>query len=727
MESYVMSKCNPGFIARLQISIRARLILGFCAIMSLVIILVAFTYWGTARIEAANQKVQKNLAYSTSTRKLATETTTWMNLLNKTRSAHDEELRLLAQALLQNKTPEEMEKIRPGTALSKLLKHPERSRLEAEIPELKDLFSRLEKQHKTLQATATEIKETWHARHEGLEKALNDLKRTQIYWALKVANMLFVQSSITELVEENLADTPLEQFRESDIFTQHAPEFDILRTRINAAAQSNKELWQASHQLNDLMMRAEWEKARILYRDKVPPLVKSISVDIDTVLQIETYILRSQTQAVAILNERLVPQAHDATQTLGDIGSALNVAMESRGALAEEGSRAVARSQMETAALIGQIQYAAVILGLVILIAGLGGGWALIRSIVGPLHQSVEMIQQLDAGNLGKRLHMQRKDEIGKMATLLDSFADHLEHDILHAFKKLAAGDFTFKARGIISSPLQRANEALSTLIANIRSMGNDLNHEATLLAAASEELSAGSSQQNSELGHISASMESLTAEIRHNLENTRETMDLSQRANTSVKRGYTRIQDMVNAMEEINSAGQNVQKIITVIDEIAFQTNLLALNAAVEAARAGQHGKGFAVVAEEVRNLASRSARAAAETSELIEGSIRKGNIGLKIAHDTREVLDEIVSEVEQVTSYVGRITSSSNTQSEQVGQINNSLEQIGNITAQTSTAASQSAESAQKLQQQAERLHQRLESFILEDKSDVAGYLQA
>jgi methyl-accepting chemotaxis protein len=449
-------------------------------------------------------------------------------------------------------------------------------------------------------------------------------------------------------------------------------------------------------------------------------------VDIDTVLQIETYILRSQNQAVAILNERLVPQAHDATQALSDIGTALNAAMESRGALAEEGSSAVARSQMETAALIGQIQYAAVILGLAILIAGLGGGWALIRSIVGPLHQSVEMIQQLDAGNLGRRLHMQRKDEIGEMATLLDSFADHLEHDILHAFKKLAAGDFTFKARGIISSPLQRANEALSTLIANIRSMGNDLNHEATHLAAASEELSAGSSQQNSELGHISASMESLTAEIRHNLENTRETMALSERANTSVKRGYTRIQDMVNAMEEINSAGQNVQKIIAVIDEIAFQTNLLALNAAVEAARAGQHGKGFAVVAEEVRNLASRSARAAAETSELIEGSIRKGDIGLKIAHDTREVLDEIVSEVEQVTSYVGRITSSSNTQSEQVGQINNSLEQIGNITAQTSTAASQSAESAQKLQQQAEGLHQMLDSFILEDKSDIDGYLQ-
>jgi methyl-accepting chemotaxis protein len=97
--------------------------------------------------------------------------------------------------------------------------------------------------------------------------------------------------------------------------------------------------------------------------------------------------------------------------------------------------------------------------------------------------------------------------------------------------------------------------------------------------------------------------------------------------------------------LTEINNSSQKITDIISVINEIAFQTNLLALNAAVEAARAGEQGRGFAVVASEVRNLAQRSATAAKEIKEFIQDSVARVEEGTKLANQSGEKLEQIVT----------------------------------------------------------------------------------
>jgi methyl-accepting chemotaxis protein len=162
----------------------------------------------------------------------------------------------------------------------------------------------------------------------------------------------------------------------------------------------------------------------------------------------------------------------------------------------------------------------------------------------------------------------------------------------------------------------------------------------------------------------------------------------------------------LIAAMEEISRSGNEINKIIKTIDEIACRTNLLALNAAVEAARAGEAGAGFAVVADEVRNLAIRSAEAAKTTADLIADTISNINSGSEMVLETSTAFKMVSTQVTKVHELVSEVSEASNEQSQGIEQISAATSEMDRVTQVNASAAEESASAAGQLSLQAGNL---------------------
>jgi methyl-accepting chemotaxis protein len=343
--------------------------------------------------------------------------------------------------------------------------------------------------------------------------------------------------------------------------------------------------------------------------------------------------------------------------------------------------------------------------------------WGIARSLAMPIRKGAEMAGEIARGDLSRRLMLKQEDEVGMLACALNNMVESLQQKAELA-EAISRGELDIEVplaseKDQLGKALQRMTENLNDLLAQVQVAGEQIMTGASQISDASQSLSRGATESAASMEEISASMTQLTSQTTNNAEYAEQAKSLSLSSKQGAEQGDALMTEMVNAMRDIEISGKDISKIIKVIDDIAFQTNLLALNAAVEAARAGQHGKGFAVVAEEVRNLAARSAKAAHETSDLIESSVLKTHNGAEIAQRTAAALAEIVAATTKVSDLVAEITAASKEQSQGIQEINQGLEQIESVTQQNTANAEETAASTEELSGQALQMNRMLEKF--------------
>ena len=298
---------------------------------------------------------------------------------------------------------------------------------------------------------------------------------------------------------------------------------------------------------------------------------------------------------------------------------------------------------------------------------------------------------------------------LGDIGCLLTEMANQ-NFDIQSAHREAYVGEF----QGILQS-MHTLKVQLNGTMRQINASAGQVSSASGQVSTGAQSLSQGSIHQASSVEELAATITDISASAQRTSSAAAEAGQYVNQAGAQLGISIEYVQDLNTAMSRISNSSQEISKIISTIENIAFQTNILALNAAVEAARAGVAGKGFAVVADEVRNLASKSDEAAKATKELIEGSMAAVTEGSEVVNKVTDSLNRTGVLAGNVTTQMNIVVEAVENQTAAIAQVTQGVDQISSVVQTNSATAQESAAASEELSAEASALKQLVEQFTL------------